>query len=126
MIGMPRVLLLFYSIFASVILSNCPISLVVQSEIFPVGFIEETSRTHSLLFPASDLACLRWAHRARQKQEDIDLEIAPASRDIAEYVYWGRQLSELKDVYDRTESTTVKQWILDKENQTSDTLFGSQ
>ncbi|KAJ5891103.1 uncharacterized protein N7473_007331 [Penicillium subrubescens] len=84
--------------------------------IFPPGFLEETARTLSLLIPSSNLKCQRWIRKAR-RQDEIDLEAAylpPTSRDLADFPYWGRQLMELRDEYERTEPTTVRQWILDK------------
>ncbi|KAJ5808587.1 hypothetical protein N7474_009856 [Penicillium riverlandense] len=86
--------------------------------IFPPGLLEETAQSLSLLFPSSNLKCQRWLRKARRR-EDIDLEagLLPAtSRTITQYPYWGRQLLELRDEYDRTEPTTVKQWIADKRN----------
>jgi hypothetical protein len=70
----------------------------------------------SLLIPSSNLKCQRWIRKAR-RQDEIDLEAAylpPTSRDLADFPYWGRQLMELRDEYERTEPTTVRQWILDK------------
>ncbi|KAJ5390115.1 uncharacterized protein N7496_001183 [Penicillium cataractarum] len=84
--------------------------------IFPPGFLEETARTLSLLIPSSNLKCQRWIRKAR-RQDEIDLEAAylpPTSRDLADFPYWGRQLMELRDEYERTEPTTMRQWILDK------------
>ena len=57
--------------------------------------------------------------RKVRRREDIDLEtgkLPATSRDIAQYPYWGTHLRELLDEYDRTEPTTVKQWIVDKRN----------
>lgn len=55
--------------------------------------------------------------RKARKQEYIDIEagtLPVASRYIAQYSYWGRRLLELREEYDRTEPTTVKQWIVGK------------
>lgn len=90
--------------------------LTILRPIFPPGFLEETARTLSLLIPSSNLKCQRWIRKAR-RQDEIDLEAAylpPTSRDLDDFPYWGRQLMELRDEYERTEPTTVRQWILDK------------
>ncbi|KAJ5116688.1 hypothetical protein N7456_001036 [Penicillium angulare] len=84
--------------------------------ILPRGFLEETARTLSLLIPSSNLKCQSWIRKAR-RQDGIDLEAAylpPTSRDLADFPYWGCHLMELRDEYERTEPTTVRQWILDK------------
>ncbi|KAJ5930824.1 hypothetical protein N7466_006317 [Penicillium verhagenii] len=84
--------------------------------ILPSGFLEETARTLSLLIPSSNLKCQRWIRKAHRKSV-IDLEMGqlPAtSRDVADFTFWGRQLLELRNEYDRTEPTTLRQWILDK------------
>lgn len=55
--------------------------------------------------------------RKARRQEDIKIKastLPAATRDIAHYPYWGRQLLEIRDEYARTEPTTVKQWIVDK------------
>lgn len=55
--------------------------------------------------------------RKARRREDIDLEpgtLPVTSRTITQYPYWGRQLLELLDEYDRTEPTTAKQWIAGK------------
>ncbi|KAJ5095585.1 hypothetical protein NUU61_004941 [Penicillium alfredii] len=85
-------------------------------EILPPAFFEETARTISLLFPTSNLKCQRWVRKARTQQDlDLDPGFLPAtSRDLSQFPYWGRQLLELRDEYDRTEPTTVRQWVIDK------------
>ncbi|KAJ5192643.1 hypothetical protein N7449_008785 [Penicillium cf. viridicatum] len=84
--------------------------------IFPPGFLEETARTLSLLIPRSNLKCQRWIQKCRRKAA-IDLEagqLPPTSRDIASFPFWSRQLLELREEYDRTEPTTLRQWVVDK------------
>jgi len=86
------------------------------SQIFPPGFLEETAQTLALLFPASHLACRKWVRRM-QRNENLDLEagrIPPAPRNISQYRYWGPQLLALKEEYDSTEPTTIRQWLFDK------------
>ncbi|KAJ5439468.1 uncharacterized protein N7458_010466 [Penicillium daleae] len=89
--------------------------------VFPPEFLEETARTLSLLIPSSNLKCQRWIRKAR-RQDDIDLEAAylpPTSRDLAYFPYWGRKLMEMRDEYERTEPTTMRQWILDNRSPTN-------
>ncbi|EPS31293.1 hypothetical protein PDE_06248 [Penicillium oxalicum 114-2] len=84
--------------------------------VFPPGFLEETARTLSLLIPRSNLKCQRWVQKCCQKVA-IDLEagqLPPTSRDIASFPFWSRQLLELREEFDRTEPTTLRQWIVDK------------
>jgi hypothetical protein len=62
-----------------------------------------------------NLKCRRWVHQV-QKKENPDLEAGlfpPAPRDISKYKYWGPRLLELKEEFDESEPTTLKQWILD-------------
>ncbi|KAF9894929.1 hypothetical protein FE257_004551 [Aspergillus nanangensis] len=88
------------------------------SQVFPPGLLEETARTISLLIPFSNLECRKWMRKTRIKA-GLDIEegrLPIVSRDISQYPYWGRQLLELRDEYDRTEPTTLKQWFRDKRN----------
>ncbi|PLB49136.1 hypothetical protein P170DRAFT_509749 [Aspergillus steynii IBT 23096] len=88
----------------------------LDGTIFPPNLLQETAQTLSLLIPASNIDCMRWVRKA-QRQDEIDLEAGlfpPTSRDISNYPYWGRQLQILRDEHDRTEPTTLKQWILDR------------
>ncbi|PLN80489.1 hypothetical protein BDW42DRAFT_186068 [Aspergillus taichungensis] len=85
-------------------------------KLFPPGFLEETIRTIALLFPAAHLECRQWLQGA-QGRENVGLEaglLLRAPRDLRNYRYWGQRLRELKDEYDRTEPTTIRQWVLDK------------
>lgn len=55
--------------------------------------------------------------RKARRQEDIEIKagtLPATTRDIAQYPYWGRRFLEIRDEYDHTEPTTVKQWIVDK------------
>jgi len=55
--------------------------------------------------------------RRMQRNENLDLEagrIPPAPRNISQYRYWGPQLLALKEEYDSTEPTTIRQWLFDK------------
>lgn len=83
---------------------------------FPPGFLQETAQTLALLFPPSHIDCRRWVCKA-QRLENLDLEAAlfpPAPRDIGNYRFWGRKLRALREEYDSTEPTTIKQWIFDR------------
>lgn len=85
------------------------------------GFLEETARTLSFLIPSSNMKCQRWIRKAR-RNDDADLKAAylpPTSRDLADFPNWGRQLMELRDEYERTEPSTMRQWMLDKRKPTS-------
>lgn len=66
---------------------------------------------------STDFRCQRWIRKARiEGSADLDANHlpTPTSRDVATFPYWGRQLLELRNEYDRTEPTSLRQWILDK------------
>src|SRR5436309_733511 len=67
----------------------------------------------ALLLPVADGKCRKW-FRSIQAKEDIDIEPGIAPRDLYQYEYWGKQLIRLKEVYDKTEPRTFKQWWFDK------------
>ena len=63
------------------------------------------------LDPVINLKCQRWIRKVRRK-DDVDLEAAyllPTPWELADFPYWGRQLMELRDEYERTEPTTMRQ-----------------
>lgn len=75
--------------------------------------------------PTTDFRCQRWIRKSRA-EANIDLEanhLPPTSREVAAFPYWGRQLLELRDEYDRTEPTTLRQWVLDKRRPTQRYTF---
>ncbi|KAJ5964895.1 uncharacterized protein N7479_004771 [Penicillium vulpinum] len=82
----------------------------------PLARITETARILSLLIPRSNLKCQRWIQKCHRKAT-IDLEagqLRPTSRDTASFSFWSRQLLELREEYERTEPTTLRQWVVDK------------
>jgi len=87
-----------------------------ERELYPPGFLEETAQTIALLFPFSDLNSRKWIRRV-QKSDNVDIEaglIPSAARNIRQYRYWREQLLLLKEAYDMTEPTSLRQWFFDK------------
>jgi len=89
------------------------------SSIFPSGFIEETLRTISLLFPQYDKKSRRW-FEAQQAKFGLDSKactsrnLTTEERQIENFVFWHDRLGILKQVFDEAEPSTLAQWWCDR------------
>jgi hypothetical protein len=93
-----------------------------KSNIFPPGFIAETTRTLALLLPGYDKATKQWFQKERKKNKGLDEtacmgEFLDADqRTIQSFVYWRDRLAILKQAYDESEPRTFLQWWKDGRN----------
>ncbi|KAK8085472.1 hypothetical protein PG997_006743 [Apiospora hydei] len=92
--------------------------------LFPSGFLEETLRTFSLLFPQNDAASQKWLG-AQIKGRGRDL-LDPAllhcgslwtrERRYENFKYWNNHLVILKQALDDARPQTMTQWWHDRRN----------
>jgi hypothetical protein len=87
--------------------------------IFPVGFVQETLRTISLLFPQYDKESRKW-FKAQQLKFGLDEKTSTSGhltteeRQIENFVFWYDRLSILKQAFDEAEPSTLAQWWFDR------------
>lgn len=90
-----------------------------NSTVFPLGFIEETQRTLSLLFPQYDKQSRKW-FKAQQRKFGLDSRACAAGhltteeRQIENFTFWHDRLGILKQVFDEAEPRTIAQWWCDR------------
>jgi hypothetical protein len=90
-----------------------------KSPIFPEGFVEETLRTLSLLFPQYDKTSRKWfraqqiAFRLNSKAGECG-HLSTEERQIENFFFWHDRLGILKQVFDEAEPSTITQWWFDR------------
>jgi len=89
------------------------------SRILPEGFLEETLRTLALLLPQHDTSTVKWYQKyASQLSLDSSAikcgQLNSDDRLIEKFKFWNDRLVILKQVFDDTEPSTVKQWWRDR------------
>lgn len=93
-----------------------------KSDIFPPGFIAETTRTLALLLPGYDKATAQWFQKERKRNKGLDETarmcgfLDADQRSIDSFVFWRDRLAILKQAYDESEPRTVLQWWKDGRN----------
>ncbi|KAF1957350.1 hypothetical protein CC80DRAFT_410700 [Byssothecium circinans] len=93
-----------------------------KSDIFPPGFIAETTRTLALLLPGYDKATRQWFNKERKRNKGLDETACMCGfldadqRSIDSFVFWRDRLAILKQAYDDSEPRTVLQWWKDGRN----------
>ena len=89
------------------------------NQVFPPGFIDETLRTLSLLFPQYDPKSCKWV-KSQQTQFGLDHRISEAGqltteeRQIENFAFWHDRIGILKQVFDEAEPRTIAQWWCDR------------
>jgi hypothetical protein len=95
--------------------------LTSSSSIFPKGFIDETLRTLSLLFPRADPETRKW-FRKLSKFLNLDSRASQcdtlrmADRHIDRFHFWRDRLIILKEMFDESEPKNLTQWWSDRRN----------
>jgi hypothetical protein len=90
-----------------------------ESKSTPPGLLEETFLTLALLLPQHDTATMKW-YQKHQKKLGLDTtaakcgQLSSEDRQIKRFRYWHDRLVILKQVFDDTEPSTVKQWWRDR------------
>jgi hypothetical protein len=90
-----------------------------NSPVFPPGFIDETLRTLSLLFPRYDKRSCKW-FKAQQWKAGLESRACAAGhltteeRQIENVTFWHDRLGILKQVFDEAEPSTIAQWWCDR------------
>ncbi|KAK8044407.1 hypothetical protein PG993_004431 [Apiospora rasikravindrae] len=95
----------------------------IQS-LFPSGFLEETLRTFSLLFPQNDSASQKWLSSQIKGRDHISLDPALLhcgslwihERRYENFKYWNNRLVILKQALDDARPQTMMQWWHDRRN----------
>jgi hypothetical protein len=92
------------------------------SLLYPDGFLTETERTLSLLFPPANFETSKRTRRIGRKN-NVDIEAAIESSvasdemlDLSKYPYWQERLSEVQKAYNAARPKTMKQWWFDRRN----------
>jgi hypothetical protein len=92
------------------------------SLLYPDGFLSETERTLSLLFPPANFETSKRTRRIGEKNH-VDIEAAIESSiasdemlDLSNYPYWQERLCEVQKAYDDARPKTLKQWWFDRRN----------
>ena len=89
------------------------------NDVFPPGFVEETLRTLSLLFPRYDKKSRKWFRIQRQnwaldENAAVCGHLSTEERQIENFVFWHDRLVILKQVFDEAEPSTIRQWWCDR------------
>lgn len=90
-----------------------------DNSIFPPGFIDETIRTLSLLFPQYDKKSRKW-FKIQQKKYCLDEKVSDSGhltteeRQVENFIFWHDRLGILKQVFDEAEPSTIAQWWRDR------------
>ncbi|KAK8069999.1 hypothetical protein PG994_006615 [Apiospora phragmitis] len=94
--------------------------------LFPAGFLDETLRIFSLLFPQNDAATQKWLGAQISKGQGRDLVLDPAmlhcgslwthERRYESFRYWNNRLVILKQALDDARPQTMMQWWHDRRN----------
>jgi hypothetical protein len=88
-------------------------------QVCPPGLLEETLLTLALLLPQHDAATTKW-YQKHQRKLGLDItaakcgQLSSEDRQIKRFRYWHDRLVILKQVFDDTEPSTVKQWWRDR------------
>jgi hypothetical protein len=90
-----------------------------NNPLFPQGFIDETIRTLSLLFPEYDKKSRKWFKAQRNKygldeKASTSGHLTTEERQIERFVFWHDRLGILKQVFDEAEPSTIAQWWRDR------------
>ena len=99
--------------------------MVSLRKLFPDGFLEDTERTLSLLFPPANVETSRRIRRISEK-EGVDIEAAindHASFDLSNYPFWQERLRHVQRVYDKTKPKRIKQWYFDRRDRVEWSTF---
>ena len=94
-------------------------------ELFPDGFLEETERTLSLLFPPANFETSKRIRRVSEK-EGVDIEAAidkHTSFDLNNYPFWQERLRHVQCVYDKAKPKRIKQWYYDRRDRVEWSTF---
>lgn len=86
----------------------------------------ETLQTLALLLPEHDVQVKAWFRHQTRLRESCNLTLDPtarecgqltaAERQINNFKYWHERLLILKQVFDESEPTSVRQWWYDRRN----------
>jgi hypothetical protein len=93
----------------------------VQNQLFPVGLLEETLRTLSLLFPPHDADTEKF-FRVLDKKLIWDQHLTDcrplrlSERQIETFTFWHDRLVILKEAFDTSRPATLSQWWHDRRN----------
>lgn len=88
---------------------------------FPDGFIDETLRTLSLLFPQNDRKSYRWV-RSQIVEHTLDSSILRCgnlraqNRRFEHFPFWHDRLVILKQAFDESSPRGLRQWWKDRRN----------
>lgn len=99
-------------------------TLLVKQAFFPAGFLDETLRTFSLLFPQNDAASRKWLGTQVRGRGNDTLDPALLSsgslwtheRRYENFKYWNNRLVILKQALDDARPQTMMQWWHDRRN----------
>lgn len=89
-----------------------------DNQVFPPGFVDETLRTLSLLFPQYDAKSSKWLI-SQQRKLGLDHHVIEArqlkanERQIENFRFWHERIVALKQVFDDVEPSTISQWWFD-------------
>ncbi|KAK8131132.1 hypothetical protein PG984_007570 [Apiospora sp. TS-2023a] len=97
-------------------------TLSVKQPLFPAGFLEETLRTFSLLFPQNDIASQKWLSAQIKRRGNNSLDPAlmysgslwTHERRYENFKYWNNRLVILKQALDDARPQTMMQWWHDR------------
>ncbi|KAK3311832.1 hypothetical protein B0H66DRAFT_603705 [Apodospora peruviana] len=93
-----------------------------DESLYPRAFLDETVQTIKLLFPKWDEATKPWYTQkvASRSTRDLDpklIEVGHLSTDerqIEKFQYWHDRLVMLKQVFDESEPSSLRQWWIDR------------
>jgi hypothetical protein len=90
----------------------------INNKLYPDSLITETLQTLSILFPPHSKSIKRWYKKAvRSDDSTSDMEVlscGSAPQRIEHYVYWHDRLVMIKDAFDESRPSTLKQWWNDR------------
>jgi hypothetical protein len=95
--------------------------LIGISQLFPLGLVEETLRTIALLFPQNDNDTKEWFRKLSNSQ-CLDKTLLKCGslrlddRQFEKFYYWHDRLVMLKQAFDESRPTGMKQWWFDRRN----------
>lgn len=95
--------------------------------IFPPGFLEETRKTLSLLFPVLKNVKTQKRVRRIQVEEEVDIEALIGDfelMDTKSYPYYASRLIEIQRRYDASRPKKAKQWWFDRRHRLEWTTLG--
>lgn len=90
--------------------------------LYPDGFIEETLRTLTLLFPANDRKSRRWLKSLLKHNDQLRQDLSSCGRlrsherRFENFSYWHDRLVILKQAFDDSSPRTLSQWYNDRRN----------